>query len=271
MSPAKAPRLNWRIFLLALGTFALGTDAFVIAGILPQLAAGLDVGIEAAGQVVSAYSLTYAFGAPLIAAAVSRWRRGQVVIAGLAMFTVANLLSAPVLLALLPMLMWSTGYFAVYIYLAPMLASWTSSDHLAELLLVFGLGCLAGNRMGGWLADRYGPFRPILVCAAGGALSQALLAMSPHSAFALASLLVAWGVCSWANFAPQQSGLLSIEPDHGPLVLSLNNSMNYLGSALGAAVGALTISATSVTYLPFAGGALYLAAVLALLVSRRWR
>jgi hypothetical protein len=43
-----------------------------------------------------------------------------------------------------------------------------------------------------------------------------------------------WGFCGWMNFTPQQARLITIEPAAGPLVLSLNNSMNCLGSAIGA-------------------------------------
>lgn len=42
-----------RVWLLAIGTFAIGTDANVISGILPQLAAELGVRVSTAGQVVS--------------------------------------------------------------------------------------------------------------------------------------------------------------------------------------------------------------------------
>ena len=35
---------------LALATFAVGTDAFVIAGLLPAIAADLEVSIPAAGR-----------------------------------------------------------------------------------------------------------------------------------------------------------------------------------------------------------------------------
>jgi MFS transporter, DHA1 family, inner membrane transport protein len=37
--------------------------------------------------------------------------------------------------------------------------------------------------------------------------------------------------------APQQSRLAAMAPAHAPLLLSLNTSMLYVGTALGAAVG----------------------------------
>ena len=90
-----SPRaLDPRIWLLAIGTFAVGTDAFVIAGILPQLADAFGVGVEAAGLIVSTYSLTYGVGTPLLAAFVARWPRHRVVLATLGAFAAVNVCCA---------------------------------------------------------------------------------------------------------------------------------------------------------------------------------
>lgn len=384
---AEPDRLDRRIWLLALGTFVLGTDTFVIAGILPQLAAGMDVSLEAAGQIVSVYSLTYAIGAPILAAISVRWSLGHVVVGALAAFSVANILSAlapsfptmigvrllagicaalfapsayalaaqiapkrrrgsalalvslglaastvigvpigswvgihtgwrlcflliaalsalgtvglllarrmpdarasaagfptsfsqrlapiirvPVLLALLPMLLWSTAYFTVYTYAAPFLTAALPTTSLATLLLVLGFGCLTGNRLGGWLSDLIGPSWPIAGCAGLGALTLATLALTTPAGLIIMLLLFVWGVASWANFAPQQSRLIAIEPGNAALVLSVNNSMNYLGSALGAALGAIILSSEQLSLLPLAGALLYLLALAAFWVSTR--
>ena len=87
-------RLDARLYLLALGTFAIGTDVFVIAGILPRIAGDLGVSIEAAGQIVTAYALTYALGSPVLAALTARWRRERVTVLALAGFALADALCA---------------------------------------------------------------------------------------------------------------------------------------------------------------------------------
>ena len=91
---ARRSALDPRIWLLAVGTFAVGTDAFVIAGILPLLAAYFSIGVPAAGLIVSVYSFTYGLGTPLLAALVARWRRPQVVFATLCAFALVNLACA---------------------------------------------------------------------------------------------------------------------------------------------------------------------------------
>ncbi len=93
-SDAPAGRLDPRIHLLALGSFAIGTDVFVIAGILPRIAGDLGVGIEAAGQIIAAYALVYALGSPLLAALTARWQRARVTVLALTGVALADALCA---------------------------------------------------------------------------------------------------------------------------------------------------------------------------------
>lgn len=94
VAPRRAARFDGRILLLALGTFAVGTDVFVIAGILPRIAQDLSVSVEAAGQMVTAYALTYALGSPLLAALTVRWRRERTIALALAGFALADAICA---------------------------------------------------------------------------------------------------------------------------------------------------------------------------------
>jgi DHA1 family inner membrane transport protein len=87
-------RINPRIFLLALGMFALGTDAFVVAGVLPVIAKDTGVTEGLAGQLVTVFALTYALGAPILAAITSRWSRNRVLIGAIGLFALTNLGSA---------------------------------------------------------------------------------------------------------------------------------------------------------------------------------
>lgn len=75
-----------RLLVLSLAAFAVGTDSFVIAGVLPEVSASLHVGTAAAGQLITAYALSYALLSPVMAAATARWPRRAVLLAGLALF-----------------------------------------------------------------------------------------------------------------------------------------------------------------------------------------
>ncbi|SEE78771.1 MFS transporter [Ruania alba] len=75
-------------------TFVIGTDDFVIAGILPEIARDLHVSEAAAGQLVTVFSITYAVAAPPLAVATARLPRKSLVVGGLGAFAVINLITA---------------------------------------------------------------------------------------------------------------------------------------------------------------------------------
>lgn len=86
--------LDPRLWFLALETFAIGTDVFVITGILPAIATDLKITLSTAGAIVTGYALTYALGAPLLVPFTARFRQGRVAISSLALFSAANALCA---------------------------------------------------------------------------------------------------------------------------------------------------------------------------------
>jgi DHA1 family inner membrane transport protein len=86
--------LDYRILVLALGTFAIGTDNYVVAGILPQVARSFDVSVAVAGQFVTVYSLAYGLLTPVMAALLANWRRRHVLLSGLVVFVIGNVLTA---------------------------------------------------------------------------------------------------------------------------------------------------------------------------------
>jgi predicted MFS family arabinose efflux permease len=86
--------MDRRLLALAAGMFAVGTDSFVVAGILPQVANSLNVSVSVAGQMVTVYALSYALLSPLIAAFAAHWPRKRLLLAGLAVFVAGNVITA---------------------------------------------------------------------------------------------------------------------------------------------------------------------------------
>ncbi|MFI0739488.1 MFS transporter [Streptomyces sp. NPDC021100] len=86
--------MRLRLFLLALGAFAVGTDSMVMTGILDGIADDLGTSLAAAGQLVTVFGLAYALLAPVLATVTARWDRRRVLFTALAVFTLANALSA---------------------------------------------------------------------------------------------------------------------------------------------------------------------------------
>lgn len=88
-----SPAAGLRLAALALGMFAIGTDSYVVAGILPKVAASFDVSVASAGQLVTVYSLTYAVLTPVLATLTAHWPRRRVLCCGLVVFVAGNLLT----------------------------------------------------------------------------------------------------------------------------------------------------------------------------------
>ncbi|GAA1966806.1 MFS transporter [Catenulispora subtropica] len=80
--------------VLALGTFAVGTDAFVLAGFLPDVAASLRASTSSAGQAVTVFAAAYALASPLVATATARLPRRALLVAALLVLAAANAASA---------------------------------------------------------------------------------------------------------------------------------------------------------------------------------
>lgn len=90
----QATHWRGRAAVLALGTFAVGTDAFVIAGVLPAIAGSLGVSLAAAGQLVTVFSLAYALSAVPLGVLTANWPRRRALVVALAAFAVGNVLTA---------------------------------------------------------------------------------------------------------------------------------------------------------------------------------
>jgi DHA1 family inner membrane transport protein len=157
---------------------------------------------------------------------------------------VAALARRPVLLGLATTVLGFGGVFVVFTYIAPLLTQVAGFDKAAvpPILLVFGGGLVAGNILGGRLADRR---LEATVLGSLVALGLVLAGFGPalHSpvlAVVFAGLL---GVAAFATVAPLQMWVLSRTEGAGAtLASSFNIAAFNLGNALGAWVGGVVIA-----------------------------
>jgi predicted MFS family arabinose efflux permease len=99
------------VFWLAVAAFAIGTEGFVIAGLLPVIAADMQISVAAAGQLVTVYALTYAVGSPVLAVISGNFDRRTVLTLALCAFIAGNLMA--VAAASFPLLMASRMLMAL--------------------------------------------------------------------------------------------------------------------------------------------------------------
>ncbi|CAG7646888.1 MFS transporter [Actinacidiphila bryophytorum] len=160
------------------------------------------------------------------------------------------------------------GVFAAVTYLVPMMTDVTgyADGSVTWLLVLLGLGMVAGNLVGGRLADRR--LMPMLMAALGGlALVLALFTVTAHSKAGAAATVFAIGALGFATTPPLQKRVLDQAAGAPTLASAVNIGAFNLGNALAAWIGGLVISAghsyTAVNWVgvSLAGGALLLAAL----------
>jgi predicted MFS family arabinose efflux permease len=371
-------QLGW----LTLGAFAIGTEGFMIVGLLPAIARDLNVGLAAAGFLVIAFSLAYAVGAPVIAVLTAGLERRRLLTIGMTGFSIANLvaalapdyyslLTARLLLALsaacfmpaaggyaaasggavrrgralsmvttgltlaiiagvplgvligegfgwraafiavgglaaisligivaglrrqlphsapgwrerlamanrrdtLSVLTTSVltvaGTFTVYTYIGVFLASVAGFGPrgLALALLGFGIASALGSRLGGTAADRVGARITVAVCGGLAFIAYIVLwigaAIEQRQAIVVVlPALLLWGLATWALMTAQQARLVAMYPALAPVSLSLNSSAIYLGSAIGAFMGAIIVADGVIGQLGLVAAGFSLAALL---------
>jgi predicted MFS family arabinose efflux permease len=83
-----------RLLPLVLGAFAIGTETFMITGVLPIISTDLKVSPAAAGSLVTIFALAYAVGSPLLAVASAGVERKRLLLVAMGAFGLANFLAA---------------------------------------------------------------------------------------------------------------------------------------------------------------------------------
>jgi DHA1 family inner membrane transport protein len=82
------------LLVLALSLFVVGTNAFVIAGLLPRVAAGIGATATEVSWSITSYSLVVAVAAPVVSILLTRVPRAMLMAAGLAVFAIGTAASA---------------------------------------------------------------------------------------------------------------------------------------------------------------------------------
>ncbi|WP_175409531.1 MFS transporter [Streptomyces sp. TRM64462] len=155
--------------------------------------------------------------------------------------------------------------FTSFTYVAPLLTEVTgyASGAIAPLLVLFGAGLVAGNTIGGRLADR--ALMPTLAVALA-ALTVILAAFSAtaHNKVLAAITLVLMGAAGFATVPGLMTRVISKAEGAPTLAAVVTVSASNVGIAAGAYLGGLTIDAGFGYTSPNWVGALLAAAALAL-------
>jgi len=148
-----------------------------------------------------------------------------------------------VLMGLLTTVLSWVGVFAVFTYIAPILIriSGFPEAAVATILLVFGGGLVAGNLLGGRLADRW-----LIPALLGSLLTLAavllLMTFAVHDQIAAVVFVALLGAAAFATVPPLQIWVLEKAAGAGQsLASSFNIAAFNLGNAIGAWLGGFVI------------------------------
>lgn len=131
----------------------------------------------------------------------------------------------------------------LYTYLSQVITEVISPSYIPLFLTTWGIGGLVGSFGVGFIIDKFKNTQTlmliILVILGISIVSIPTLITSP-----ILGLIpfILWGAMGWATQAPQQHILLKKHSEHGSASVALNSSLNYLGSAIGAALGGLLLA-----------------------------
>lgn len=248
----------------ALSVVFLGISMSYVIGIPLGAWLGFRYGWNAPLWIVTALSF-------VMLAIVSRWLPADIDAPGASFKGLGTLLArGTVAWPLVLTLLYFTAIFCVFSYIGPVLRSLLpmSSDRLSFTLMLFGLSGVAGTLIGGWANDHFGPRRSLVVQLSTLGAMMALVPFTQGSYFAIVTVFVVWGIAGFGMMTPQQSRLAAASPAQAPLLLSLNTSMLYFGTALGAALGGAASSVVGFGQLAWIGVPLAMVGLLTLALGR---
>jgi predicted MFS family arabinose efflux permease len=181
--------------------------------------------------------------------------------------------------ALLVTIIFMTGAFTIYTYIASFLqqAAGLGGTAVATILFVFGTGATIGNLSAGSLADKIGAPRVLTVVLVGlaalfGTLSLAAEIFPPETArWIIVPVIGLWGLVGFSFPSVQQVRLVAMEPKLSAITLSLNASAGYLGVSLGAMLGSGVVAHHATHALGWVGAACELTAFSLLIYTLRHR
>ncbi|MGC7577488.1 MFS transporter [Staphylococcus epidermidis] len=344
-----------KIWILTLGMFALGMDAYIVAGLIPSICKSFNKSSSAIGQGVTVFTLFFSISAPIFSTILAKSPVKKILIIAISVFTLANIITAtsmnymlyivsraiaglgagvfsPIAISasnhlvsekhkgkaiaftvggmsvgtvigvplgleianisnwrfamliiivisfialisisiLMPKFKIETppnlkdrfqlflnkhvlrvisvtlcaaiASLGLYTYLADIIKTNTDTKNLTYYLTAWGIGGLIGSFGIGFIIDRFKNTRFVmLIILILLALSFSLIPISINLPILGLIPFILWGAMGWATQAPQQHILLKKHPEYGGSAVALNSSINYLGSAMGSAIGGIIL------------------------------
>ncbi|MFB8273666.1 MFS transporter [Streptomyces sp. NPDC055955] len=270
-------RLPFVVWVLAAGTFLMGTTEFVVAGLLPEMAGDLHVSVSRAGLLITAFAIGMIVGGPGMALTTLRLPQRRTMVLALAVFALGHvvaalsnsftvLLIARVVTALATGAFWAVGFVIATAAAGPGNSTRAVSVMMGGLTLanVVGvpIGSLAGQFTGwrgpfwalavlsGLAAVFVGRFIPTVERRAGVSVRAEVRALRQgrlRLALAAAVLIMGGVLATYTYIAPLLTDRAGVAESAVPLVLIAFGVGALGGNAIGGRLGESHPMATTIT------------------------
>jgi predicted MFS family arabinose efflux permease len=216
----------------SLAVVAGGSSVAIVAGLPFGILVGQAWGWRTAMWVLVALAAASALAVSLLPAAYAprlplRQRAAALTdrrVLGILAGTVTVLTPAFLIIAYLPAIMHGSGNWIVV------------------AMLCYGAGQVTGNALVPRLIQRRGARTALILGACGVTVVSAALTATRTSDIAAVVTMALLGLAAGLTIVPQQHRLFAAVPQLAPVAVGLNGSAIYIGSALGAAIGGLTLA-----------------------------
>ncbi len=246
--PLPLARERALLFALLAGNFVVGTGVLLPAGMLSELALGLDIPLSTAGWLLVASGFVVALGAPLIAAFTSAIDRRAILVFALALHGAAHiaaalapdfamLMASRVALAIAAAIFTPQAAATVGVLLPPE----RRAQAITMIFIGWSFATVGGMPLGGYVASAFSWRTAFAIVAVLSVLTAIVLAMTVPKGVRIPRLSAA----SWVSVATSPALLLVL------LVTVLNGTgqftfFTYLNPSLKASLGASTALLTFV-------------------------
>ncbi|MEB6549428.1 MFS transporter [Heyndrickxia sporothermodurans] len=85
--------MNFKVFILALSTIAVGLVELIVGGILPTIADDFNISLSTAGQLITVFALIYAIAGPVLLVLTNKIERKKLYLVSLFVFFLGNIMT----------------------------------------------------------------------------------------------------------------------------------------------------------------------------------
>ena len=135
------------------------------------------------------------------------------------------------------------GYGAFYTYITPYLLQLfpTIEVVMSLILLLLGIASFTGNLIGGYVSDRIGYAKSLLLGAVLQTASILLIFVSQPVKWLSVLFAIFWLMSAWFTGLQLNTGIVQVTQNKSSFMISINSSAIQLGSALGSSLAVVVI------------------------------